>query len=76
MPVLESVGRIGNPSHAGTRINRLVGQTLRAIIRRPGQPPAKAPASAHLGPISQVLVSLPVTKAWLRQLVLGSGTGQ
>src|ERR1017187_9881246 len=28
MPVLESVGRIGNPSHAGTRINRLVGQTL------------------------------------------------
>ncbi len=28
MPVLEFVGRIGNPSHAGTRINRLVGQTL------------------------------------------------
>jgi hypothetical protein len=28
MPVLESVGRIGNPSHTGTCINRLVGQTL------------------------------------------------
>jgi hypothetical protein len=31
MPVLEFLGRIANPSHAGTRINQLVGQTLRAI---------------------------------------------
>jgi hypothetical protein len=31
MPVLESVGRIGNPSHAGTGINRLVGQTLSSM---------------------------------------------
>jgi hypothetical protein len=27
MPIFEFVGRIANPSHAGTRINRLVGQT-------------------------------------------------
>jgi hypothetical protein len=28
MPELEFVGRIGNPFHAGTRINRPGGQTL------------------------------------------------
>jgi len=46
MPVLESVGRIGNPSHTGTRINRLVGQTL---IRFPVISCAPVPRIVRIG---------------------------
>ena len=53
MPVLESVGRIGNPSHAGTRINRLVGQTLTSLYGTTGRqaiatiPPRGRPKRSH-----------------------------
>jgi len=76
MPVLESVGRIGNPSHAGTRIKPTCGTDSKSHHPATRATSGKSTRVRPSRPNQPGLVSLPVTKAWLRQLVLGSGTGQ